>query len=84
MSRTTKRSGRVGNVAATCAHHHSNRSNPPRNDHPMKMKHTLLTALSCLYFLTAAHAAPVSNLLNYQGRVAVEGVNFNSPPNRNF
>lgn len=50
----------------------------------MKMKHTLLTALSCLYFLTAAHAAPVSNLLNYQGRVAVEGVNFNSPPNRNF
>ena len=44
----------------------------------MKIQHTLLAAIGCLCLLTTALPAPVPNLLNYQGRVAVgdPSVNF--------
>ena len=44
----------------------------------MKIQHTLLATLGCLCVLTTALHAQVPNLVNYQGRVAVNGVNFDS------
>ena len=43
----------------------------------MKTQSLILTALSYLCVLTTALAEPVPNLVSYQGRVAVGGVNFN-------
>ena len=44
----------------------------------MKIHHTLLATIGCLSLLTTALHAQVPNLVSYQGRVAVNGVNFDS------
>ncbi len=41
----------------------------------MKIQHTLRAALGCLCLLSTTLPAQVPSLLNYQGRVAVGGVN---------